>query len=352
MKLKKLSNDGKVNLVSALVLAATLLVVMLFGSTFIVRVFCMASMYALISSAWNIIGGYAGQFSMGHAVFFGLGAYVTGIMYSQFAITPWVGIIVAGLISGGIGLLMGIPVFRLKGSYMVLSTTSFLFIIRTLMKTIKNIGPIKLGGGRGYPIKWGGSILDMQSKNLKICLLMIVFLLIITILVSAWVKYSKMGYYLFAVANNQDAAHSLGVNVKKTKLKAMFISSFMTALGGGFYAMFNQYMEADVVFAYTISITIVLFAIVGGKGTLWGPVFGAYIMYPVSEMLRSSLGANFAGVSNVIYGLIFMIIIMFLPKGVFGTIEDKYLTYRYHKEVAEMEKAAAESSAVSGAGEE
>jgi branched-chain amino acid transport system permease protein len=175
--------------------------------------------------------------------------------------------------------------------------------------------------------------MDIQFMDKRAYYLIILVLLIIVTLVSWKIKNSKTGYYLAAINTNQNAASSLGVNVQRFKLKAMFISAFLTAIGGGFYASLIQFIDPERLLGYTLSVEIMTLAVVGGRGTLFGPIVGAFIMVPISEFLRSYLGTSLSGISNIMYGLILMSIVFFMPGGLatmFKKIGDKLFKSKKH----------------------
>ena len=303
------------NIFGLLVLAFVVLFPMFYSQQFVINSFCLVFLYAYWASSWNILGGYTGQTSLGHACFVGLGAYVTAVMFSQFNCSPWIGLIVAGLISGLVSLLIGIPCFRLKGSYFTLSTVALCHVFRITFNTNNTILGMKTGAAQGMKLSWRGGFMNMQFLDKRSYYYIILGMLLLVLMVSYMIKRSKLGYYLAAIRTNQDAAASLGVNVMGMKLVAMFTSAFFTAMGGGVYAMFLQYIDPNSVYAYDLSVKIMVLAVVGGSGTLWGPVVGASLLVPIQQILNSRLGANLAGLALAVYGVVLMIVIYFMPKG-------------------------------------
>lgn len=278
-------------------------------------------MYAMAAVSWNIIGGYAGQLALGNGVYFGIGAFVSAVLYVYSGISPWIGMIIAGLIAGSISLLLGAITFRLKGSYYALSTVALLFVIKMLFTSNTYILGFKTNGALGMTIPWTGeSFLHMMFVNKTWYYYIILGLLVITLVVSNYVNKSKMGYYLAAINTNPDAAASLGVNVMGMKLKAGFISAFLTAVCGTFYAFVIQIVDPARVLGYDLSVQILLYAIIGGKGTLWGPLMAAVVMVPLNDLLRAQLGSSMSGLSTVIYGLALCLIVYFMPDGLWKPI--------------------------------
>lgn len=283
---------------------------------YVMQVMVMLLLFMYWASSWNIIGGYGGLLSLGHASYIGIGAYTSTICSMYLNISPWIGMLIGGLIAGLVSLIIGYPTFRLKGSYFALSTVALLNVMRIVFLSEDTIFGFKTYAAMGIKIKWlGGNFIDMQSLDKMFFYYIILVLLVILLLVSNFISTRKTGYYLAAIRTNQEAADSLGVNVQYYKLKAQFISAFFTALGGTIYAQLISFIEPQRVFGYDLSVEIALMVIIGGTGTVWGPIIGALVLYPASELLRSSIGSKLPGSSIAIYGLLLMIIIYFMPQG-------------------------------------
>ena len=285
-----------------LLLAALLLFPAVVSQQFTINSFCLVFLYAYWASSWNILGGYTGQMSLGHACFVGLGAYTTAVLFSHFHCSPWIGLLAAGLVAGLASLVIGIPCFKLKGSYFTLSTVALCHVFRIVFNTNSTLFGLETGAAQGMKLPWRGGLAAMQFLDKRSYYYINLGMLLLVLLVSYAIKRSKLGYYLAAIRTNQDAAASLGVNVLGMKLTAMFISAFFTAMGGGLY------------------VKIMVLAVVGGGGTLWGPIVGASLLVPVQQILNSRLGANLAGLALAIYGVVLMIVIYFMPKGFLDTI--------------------------------
>ncbi len=298
-------------------IALVLILIPIFiSSGYIIQSLIMVLLYAYWASAWNIIGGYGGQLSIGHATYAGVGAYVTAIMFMEYNISPWFGMIIGGFLAGLLALIIGYPCFKLKGSYFTLSTVALANVIRIIVLQEDTLFGFQTNGAMGIKVPWyGGSFMDFQFMDKRAYYYIILVMLALITIISKKIKNSKMGYYLASINTNQEAASSLGVNVSSYKLRAMFISAFLTALGGAFYAMLIQFIDPERLLGYTLSVEIMTLAIVGGRGTLIGPLLGAFIMVPISEFSRSYLGTSLSGISNIIYGLVLMLVVFFLPGG-------------------------------------
>lgn len=276
--------------------------------------------FAYLALSWNIIGGYAGQLALGNGVYLGIGAYVAAVLYTYEGISPWVGMLAAGAIAALLAFLVGRMTFKLEGSYFALATVAMLHIIRITFISNEYILGYRTKGALSFNIKWKGGLANMQFEERDGYYWLFLGLLILGIAISAWIKHSKMGYYLQAICTNPDASSSLGINVMGMKLLANCISSFMIAVGGSMYAFYLSVVDPSSVLGYDMSIKILLFAIIGGRDTLMGPVLAAFIMAPMGNVLRGIVGASAAGLAEVIYGLVLMAAIFFMPKGVWPSI--------------------------------
>ena len=303
-------------MISAAVIVLSAFVPVLIHRSLVLQYLINMMIFAYLALAWNIIGGYAGQLALGNGVYLGIGAYVAAVLYTYEGISPWVGMLVAGLIAAILALLVGGITFRLEGSYFALATVAMLHIIRITFMSNEYILGYRTKGALSFNIKWNGGLMNMQFEERSGYYWLFLGLLVVGLLISAGIKNSKMGYYLQAICTNPDASGSLGVNVMGMKLIANCISAFMVAVGGSMYAFYLSVVDPSSVLGYDMSIKILLFAIIGGRETLLGPVFAAFILAPLGNILRGIVGASVAGLAEVIYGLVLMAAIYFMPKGV------------------------------------
>lgn len=271
---------------------------------------------AYLGAAWNILGGYAGQFSFGHAAFFGIGAYTSTLLFLRLGLTPWLGMLAGGVAAVGFGVFAGYLSFRygLRGPYFSLVTLAFAEMLRVVAVNWKFVGSSL---GLVVPTRSAPHLFLFAEK------LPYYYVILAMGLGALWVtrrvERSKLGYSLAAVRENEDAAEAAGVDALAAKLKAMAISSFMTALGGTFYAQYFAYIDPTITFGPSVSIQGLLQAIVGGAGTALGPFLGAFILTPVSELSRAVLRGR-PGVDVMVYGLILILVISFLPQGLMGWV--------------------------------
>lgn len=276
--------------------------------------FITMALYAcLLAQAWNILGGFGGQFSFGHALFFGTGAYVQAIA-QQHGMNPWGALPLALAASAGIGLAVGALTFRygLKGSYFALVTLAFAEVFRIVALSIPFTG-----GGVGMMVPLRESAANMQFGTRAGYLWLVLGLVAAALLVSAWLRHSRFGAYLQAVRDNEDAARAVGVNPLRVKLAAIGLSGALMGAGGAFYLQMFQYIDPNIAYGPGTSIEALVAAIVGGMGTLWGPVLGALALHVLADLTRNLFG-QLPGINMVIYGAVLVLIVMFLPRGIAG----------------------------------
>ena len=273
--------------------------------------------FGYLGACWNILGGYGGQFSFGHAAFFGLGAYTSTLLFLHWGVSPWIGMLAGGLLAAGFGLFAGYLSFRygLRGPYFSLVTLAFAEMLRVVAVNWKAVGSSL---GLVVPNRGSAPALFLFAEKLPyyyVILTMAVGALVIT----RAMERSRMGYALAAIRENEDAAEAAGVDALSTKLSAMALSSFLTALGGTFYAQDFSYLDPSLTFGPAISIGGLLPAIVGGAGTVTGPLLGSFVLTPISELTRAALRGR-AGADIMLYGLVLILVISFLPNGLVGWI--------------------------------
>jgi branched-chain amino acid transport system permease protein len=299
----------------ALGLALMLALPLLSGSDFMLHIAVTICVFAALSSAWNIMGGYAGQLSLGHAVYYGIGGYATALLVAHLGLSPWLGMWVGAALAAVVGAAIGYPCFRLRGPFFSLASIAFLEVTRLL--TI-HFGDWT-GGAAGLivPLKIGWAWMIFQDKANY---LIIAFgLLLVSLGVSWWVRRSRLGYTLTAVREREDAALAAGINNSGVKLKAVMISAGLTAIIGAFHAMYLTFLEPATMFSLATSIEIAMYALIGGLGTVSGPLFGALLVIPLAELARGWLGASANGLHGFVYGAALVIITLTLPAGLVGS---------------------------------
>lgn len=300
-------------IIGALVFTAVATLPYFVTDVYMQNVLILTLMYAAVSQSWNILGGYCGQISLGHALYFGIGAYATSVLFIKYGITPWLGMMVGGLLSAGLALALGYPTFRLKGHYFSIATIVIAEIGLLIAHNWEYVG-----GALGLqwpfgPDSWG----TLQFARDKIPYFYFALgLLIVTWAVTYLIEESRWGYWWRAVKDNPDAASSLGVTVFESKMAAAAISAFFTAIGGAFYAAFVSYIDPESVMAFRFSLLFALPAVLGGIGTLWGPAVGAAVLIPITEITRSYAGGSGSGLDLIIYGSLIMVVALAKPEGI------------------------------------
>ncbi|HTU02365.1 MAG TPA: branched-chain amino acid ABC transporter permease [Candidatus Sulfotelmatobacter sp.] len=274
-------------------------------------------LFAMLAQAWNILAGYCGQISLGHAVFFGAGAYTSTVLQLTWGVNPWLGLLAGALVAVGLSLLIGYPCFRLRGHYFAIATIAVGEIVQTVAINWEFIG-----GARGLTLPFRkDSLLAFQFGTSKYPYYYIILaMLILCLLVSRWIERSRVGYYLRAIREDPAAAQSVGIDITRYKLIAMAVSAAFVAAGGTFYAQYVLYIDPDSTLPLALSILICLLAVVGGVGTLWGPLVGAALLIPLSEFTRIKFGGTGSAVDLLIYGALLTSVAVFQPSGLVGMV--------------------------------
>lgn len=277
--------------------------------------FILLTLYAaLLGQAWNILGGFAGQFSFGHALFFGFGAYAQALAQMQWGINPWLALLLAMGLAALVGVGVGALSFRygLKGSYFALVTLAFAEVCRILAVSFEFTGA---GVGLMLPLKV--SLDNFQFADKRGYVYVLLALVVAALLVTRWLQHSRLGAYMQAVRDNDEAAQAVGVKPMSVKIWAIGLSGAFMGAAGAVYVQIYQYIDPSIAFGPHVSVEALVAAIVGGMGTLWGPIWGALVLHIVSDLTRNLFGA-LPGLNMVIYGAVLVLIVMFAPRGIAG----------------------------------
>lgn len=276
------------------------------------NILVMILFYAAASSAWNLIGGYAGQFSLGHTAFFGIGAYTSTLLHLNFGISPWLGLLIGGGLAVGFAVIISYPCFRLRGPFFVLATIAFGEVMRILSTYFKEITK----GGVGLVIPIEPSLANFIFHDKAAYAFIAYVLLLLLVGISILIERSRVGYYLAALRDDEDAAEATGINTSRYKLLVMMISAFFTAVTGTFYAQYSSFIEPEIVFSIPFSVQLAMISIIGGMGTIIGPILGSFILTPLDAYLRGWLAGLYNGVGFLIYGLLLIVVVIYMPDGV------------------------------------
>ena len=297
----------------------TLLLLLLFPlvitQTYLIHVMILVFMFGMLGVAWNIMGGYAGMFSFGQAAFFGIGAYTSSFLLVTFHVNPWIGLMAGGVVAALMAAAIGYPCSNLRGHYFAIATIAFGEIVRIHFNNWKLVN-----AAEGITIPMMDESLAnfmFHSSKLPYYYIILAFLLL-ALVICYFVANSKMGYYFRAIKESHDVAEVLGVNVVRYRLIAIMVSAFLSAMAGTFYAQYILYIDPESVMLLAISVQIVLISMLGGAGTIMGPVIGAAILIPISELTRIWLGHKGTGVDMLIYGFLITLISVYQPQGIWG----------------------------------
>jgi branched-chain amino acid transport system permease protein len=300
------------------IVALLAMVPLLTASNVVLNFLIAALLIALVGQGWNLLGGYGGQYSFGHAAFFGTGAYVTAILQVQYGVNAWVGFCIG--IAGGavVGLVVGALSFRsgLKGSYFALVTLAFAEVLRI----VASVTPIT-GAGVGTLIRLDLRPEAFQFQSRAPFYWIALALVGISLVLVRMLEHSRFGAYLIAVRENEDAAQALGVDTTMIKLAAMTISAAITAAGGCFYAQYFLFIDAGIAYGPWISVEALLAPIIGGIGTVFGPLLGALVVRTLGEVAKH-LAGDAPGLDLVIYGCVLILVVAFAPRGIAGMLTD------------------------------
>jgi branched-chain amino acid transport system permease protein len=283
-------------------------------SGYAVTIFVLIFFYAFLAQAWNVVGGYAGQLSAGHAAFVGIGGYTSALLFER-GVTPWIGMFVGGALAAVLGAIIGYLGFRfgLRGFYFVLLTVAFAEICRILASNIEAVG-----GAVGLYITFTGNPRQFQFQDQRVYYYVALALMLVATGVTALIERRRFGIYLTAIREDEGACEALGVDTFKYKMLAMVVSSFLTGLGGTFYAFYLFSLQPNTVFGIPLSVEIIIRPIIGGAGTLLGPILGSFILTPLAELSRQYFGqSGLHGAHLIVYGVLLVSVVLFLPQGAY-----------------------------------
>ncbi|MBI2207054.1 MAG: branched-chain amino acid ABC transporter permease [Candidatus Rokubacteria bacterium] len=291
-------------------------------SSYALTIFIFIFFYAFLGQAWNIVGGYAGQLSAGHAAFVGIGGYTAAMLSIEHGVTPWIGMFAGAVLAGALGALIGYLGFRfgLRGFYFVLLTVAFAEVCRILVSNIDAVG-----GALGLYITFTGNPRHFQFQDQRAYYYIALALMLLATGIAALIERRRFGIYLRAIREDEMAAEAAGVDAFRYKMFAMIVSSSLTGLGGTFYAFYLFSLQPNTVFGIPLSVEIIIRPIIGGTGTLVGPILGSFILTPLGELSRHYLGqSGLHGAHLVAYGLLLIAVVLFLPNGAYPWLRARF----------------------------
>ncbi len=303
----------------ALMALAALPLLFLAKDPYWLNIIAFTYLMAGLAAAWNIIGGFGGQFSLGHGVFFGIGAYVTAIATTRYGLSPWLVMVSGATLAALVAMLISWPTFRLRGPFFAIATMAFNEVAFVLANHFDNY----TGGPRGIMIPFKASLENMIFRERwQYAVLMFAFVALV-VGISVWLRRTRLGYYLLAVREDEDSARASGIPVLSIKLQGMALSAFLTALGGTLFTMYVRFIDPPTLFTLQdVGVKFALLSLIGGVGTIAGPLLGAALIVPFENFLRAELAASLPGMNLAILGLLMVLAALFMKRGVVGAFED------------------------------
>ncbi len=293
-----------------------------FPSPYLIHIGTLIFIWSFVTTAWSYMGRF-GLVSLGHGAFLGLGAYTCTLLFNYYGLSPWMGMVLGGLVAALFAILIGYACFRFGviGDYFALVTLALGEIVALTIIAFRDV----TGGSLGFTLKSAGnSLLYLQSEKKIHFYYISMGFLILALLLWKWIDRSKMQKALRAIGEDEIAASTLGIGIIHYKMIITMISAFMTAIGGVLYAQYVTYLNPHTLSGVAVSLEIAFKAILGGMFSLWGPTVGTALIVALEEYIRVSYGGTFVGFSQIIYGLALVLLIIFLPKGIYGTAQDVF----------------------------
>src|ERR1043166_5683362 len=301
----------------AFALAVLVLSFVLLKSAYYQLVLTQVLLWAVLSLAWNILCGYSGYFSFGHAAFWGLGAYTVALGMLYFDLTPWISIPLSALVGALAGALIGYPTFRLRGHYFALAMLAY--PLATLY-VFQWLGYQELA----LPMKRENPVLYMQFEDQRVYVVLALVVLVAALLITLKIENSRFGMSLLAIKQNEPAAEAAGINTWRWKMLALMLSGAIAGVAGALYGVVLLVVTPETVFGMLVSAQALILALFGGVGSLWGPVIGAMVLVPLAEGLNAELGDILPGIQGVVYGIAIIAIILCAPEGVYWRVLDRF----------------------------
>jgi len=305
----------------AVLVVAYLLVANFVTNSYYQLMLTLVPVWAVFGVSWNILSGYGGQLSFGHASFFGIGAYTVVLTMMYWGLTPWIGIPLGTVMGAIAAVLIGLPTFRLRGHYFALSMLAYPLAILYFMQFL-GYQEVSMPMHRESPGFY------LQFSDPRVYTVIAVVLLVIGVIVSLMIENSRFGLALLAIRQNELAAEAAGINARAWKMRALIVSGMIAATAGGFYSCVLLVVTPDSVFGMLVSAQPVVVTLFGGVASVWGPVIGAAILVPLSETLQAELGSYLPGIQGVVYGIAIIAIMLAAPDGLFWTVRDKWFRRR------------------------
>jgi branched-chain amino acid transport system permease protein len=293
----------------------------IFPSQFPQHVMILVLLYAVMAQSWNVVAGLSGQISLGHAIFFGIGAYAATVPFAKYGITPWIGLLIGMVLSALAAVAIGVPTLRLRGHYFAIAT---LLIGTSVQIVFQRWDWVGAASGLYVPINRTSPWLYLQFHGSKVPYYYMALAIAAAGYLLVWkLRRSRLGFRLQALRDEPDAAASLGIGVARHKVLAFVISGMMMSVAGSFYGQYVLVLDPERLFSTDISIMVLLMTVLGGSGTLWGPAVGAAILIPMSEYSRIWFGGTGRTIDLIVYGILITLVCMWRPHGIMSLFEER-----------------------------
>ena len=295
------------------------------GDSFTLNILSTVFLFAGLASAWNLIGGFGGQFSLGHSVFFAVGAYTTANLYLKLGVSPWIGLLPAAALASVVAVALSWPVFRLRGPFFAIATMAF----TEVALAVGNYWESMTGGTRGMSIPFRLGVANMIFRDRLSYTWIMYGFMAVCLLVALAVARSRLGYYLRAVRDNEQAAGAAGINVLRAKLAGMAASAALTGVGGGLFLFSTRVTDPTAILSlFDFGVKFALIALIGGLGTVYGPLLGALLIIPLESWLRAEFGGMAPGANVIVLSVVLILAALFLKHGVVGALREGYERFR------------------------
>ena len=324
--------------VSVAYLALTLVVT----NSYYQLILTLVPVWALFGVSWNILSGYGGQLSFGHASFFGIGAYTVTLTVVYWGLSPWLGIPLGMVLGGVAAILIGTPTFRLRGHYFALSMLAYPLAILYVLQYL-GFQEVSIPMHRDHPMAF------MEFSDQRVYTLIAICLLVAGVAISLVIENSRFGLALLAIRQNELAAEAAGINARQWKMRSLIVSGMIAAVVGGFYARVLLVITPDSVFGMLVSAQAVVVTLFGGVASVWGPLIGAAILVPLAETLQAELGTYLPGIQGVVYGVAIIAVMLLSPDGLFWTVRDRWFRQKVAPPIPAVPSTAAPARVVAGA---
>lgn len=285
---------------------------------FMLSMIILIALWGGLAGSWNVLSGYIGQLSLGHVAFMGIGAYTSSILFSTYSVSPFIGMLAGVLLSVLVAIIVGFATFRLKGPFFSMATIGIAEVLRQVALLMKDVTKGSIGLTVPYKPSFVNMVFESKWGYIGLC----VAYLLIVMAVTYIINNNRFGYFLRSISEDETAAECLGVNALSMKLKAFAISAALTSIGGTIYAQYIMFVDPESMFSFSYSIEMVILAMLGGVGTVIGPLLGSLLITPLTYILQEALRDYGSGLYLVIYGLILILVVLYLPKGLVGLMKD------------------------------